>query len=118
MAEALPLIDRITADSSMSTLDRNLEVSFGDGYKQEAPDGLNSQIETWKLRFAPIEGVDLTTMLAFLAIVGTTEWFTWTPLGETVSKKWSIKKDSIKKNMINTTKFIYSFEIEQNFSLG
>lgn len=118
MAETLPLTDRITSKSKMSQENRNLEAQFGNGYRQEAPDGLNHTIDKWFLEFAPVEGDNLITMNTFLNTVGTTEWFTWTPLGELTVKKWTIDKDSIERLMINTEKFIIQFKITQNFSLG
>lgn len=118
MAEALPLLGKITAQSQMGQTHRNLAAQFGDGYSQVAPDGLNSVIDNWELRFAPLEGADLTAMNTFLLLVGTTEWFTWTPLGEAVPKKWRIEKDSIKKSMLNTSTFIISFKMVQVFDLG
>ena len=118
MAEALPLLGKITAQSQMGQTHRNLAAQFGDGYLQIAPDGLNSVIDNWELRFAPLEGADLTTMNAFLLLVGTTEWFTWTPLGEVIEKKWLIEADSVKKLMLNTSTFIISFKILQVFDLG
>jgi phage-related protein len=117
-APVLPLTNRITSSSSKSTKNRILEAQFGNGYRQAANDGINSSIDTWSLQFAPLSGTNLTTMQTFLSTVGVTVWFTWTPLGESTSKKWRIDKDSVKANMINTTTYIYNFSITQCFDLG
>lgn len=118
MAETLPLTDRITSKSKMSQENRNLEAQFGNGQVQKVPDGLNHTIDKWFLEFAPVEGDNLVTMNAFLNTVGTTEWFAWTPLGELAVKKWTIDKNSVKRLMINTEKFVIQFNITQNFTLG
>jgi phage-related protein len=117
-APVLPLLGKITNESSKTSKNRILEAQFGNGYRQVAKDGINSTIDTWSLQFSPLYGTDLTTMQTFISTVGVTVWFTWTPLGESVSKKWRIDKDSIKTTLINTTKFIYSFSITQCFDLG
>lgn len=118
MTEALPLLGKITAQSQMKQKHRNLTAQFGDGYLQTAPDGLNSIIDSWELRFAPLEGADLTTMNRFLLLVGTTEWFIWAPFEEITEKKWLIESDSIAKTLVNTSTFIISFKIIQVFDLG
>ena len=118
MAEALPLVDRITANSAKTVENRILEAQFGNGYKQSTKDGINSDIDHWTIQYAPLEGANLTNVDSFLSTVGVTEWFTWTPIGEAVEKKWTIDKDSINRKMLNTTKFLVSFKMTQDFTLG
>jgi phage-related protein len=117
-APAMPLTIKITSNSFKGQKDRILSAQFGNGFNQVAPDGLNSIIDTWSIQYMPLRGTDLTTINTFLATVGVTTWFTWTPLGETVSKKWRIDKDSIQKKMINTSTFLISFTMTQQFDLG
>ena len=117
-ALALPLTCKITTQSTLSTVNRILLAQYGNGFKQVANDGLNNSIDTWALVYAPLEGTDLTTLLTFIDTVGTVAWFTYTPLGESTSKKWRIVKDSIKRNMLSTTKWQMNFSIEQCFDLG
>ena len=114
-APVLPLLTKISLNSSKSIKNRVLDAQFGNGYRQVAKDGLNSNIDNWTLQFVPLSGADLTTMQTFLTTVGVDVWFTWTPLGESVSKKWRIDKDSIRITPINTTKFTYNFSITQCF---
>lgn len=117
-APVLPLTTKISLNSSKSIRNRVIEAQFGNGYRQVANDGLNSNVDSWSLQFVPLSGTDLTTMQTFLTTVGVSTWFTWTPLGESVSKKWRIDKDSIKITPINSTKFTYNFSITQCFDLG
>jgi phage-related protein len=117
-ALALPLICKITTQSTLSTSNRIISAQYGNGFEQIAPDGLNSNIDTWDIIYAPLEGTDLTTLLTFISTVDVVSWFTYTPLGESTSKKWRIVKDSIKRNMISTTKWQMSFSIKQCFDLG
>lgn len=118
MPETLPLVPKITINSQKSQTNRNLFSQFGDGYSQVASDGLNSDIDSWEIRYAPLDATDLTTLDAFLSIVKTVAWFTWTPFGEVTEKKWRIEKDSIKRLMISTEKYTISFKINQVFDLG
>lgn len=118
MALALPQTDRITATSSKKITNRILVVQFGDGYTQQTRDGINSDIDVWKIEIAPAVGADLTELDNFFASVGVTEWFTWTPLGEVTEKKWRINKDSLTRKMINTSKFKFDFTMTQAFDLG
>jgi phage-related protein len=117
-ALTLPLINKITKTSSKTSEDRILSAQFGNGYRQVAKDGLNSEIDKWSLQFAPLTGADLTTMNDFLASVGVDVWFNWIPLGELVNKKWRIDKDSKKPRMINFTTYEINFSITQCFDLG
>ena len=62
---------------------RVLRAQFGDGYLQEAQDGINAQMENWQLVYEPIHGSSGTTptlaiLIAFFnAQIGTK--FLWTP---------------------------------------
>ena len=118
MPETLPLTTKITIESQKSQVNRLLAAQFGDGYSQVANDGLNSSIDVWEIRYAPLSGANLITIDAFLSIVKASQWFTWTPFGEVVEKKWRINKDSIKRNMISTELYMVGFQMTQVFDLG
>jgi phage-related protein len=117
-APTLPLVTKILRQSSKSEKQRLIIAQFGNGYGQVAKDGLNSTIDHWDISYVPIEGTNLTTLETFLNTVGCDVWFSWIPIGETVSKKWRIDKDSKKKVMITKTRFQYSFTMTQVFDLG
>jgi len=118
MAQTLPLTNKITNKSTKKVKNRILEAKFGDGYRQVANDGLNSSIDTWKIQYAPLSGAELATLDTFLSSVGVTNWFTWVPIGETITKKWRIDKDSINRKLLNTSTYMVSFSITQCFDLG
>jgi len=118
MSLLLPLTTKITNKSKKSTKNRVLSASFGNGYSQIADDGLNSTIDSWIIVYSPLKDPDLTTLKNFYSTVGVTQYFRWTPIGETVEKKWRIVPDSWKESMIDTTQLLISFKIVQVFDLG
>jgi phage-related protein len=118
VALTMPLANKLTKSSQKTSENRLLEARFGNGYGQVAKDGMNSEIDKWSLQFGPITGADLTTMNTFLAAVGADVWFYWTPLGESVVKKWRIDKGSKKPRMVNFTTYEINFSITQVFDLG
>lgn len=73
-----PLLD----STSGTTEYRVRTASFGDGYRQEVADGINSYRDTWSLEFRDSSEV-LTQIKAFLDRHLGYKAFTWTPpLGE------------------------------------
>ena len=118
-APVLPLPTHITSQSNSLPPDqRYLVAQYGNGFKQIVKDGFNTDIEKWEIYYHPMEGSELTTVLDFLNTVGCDEWFTWTPTGESTSKKWRVVPKTTKKTMFNFTKLQISFTIEQAFDLG
>lgn len=61
---------------------RILEATFGDGYSQRVPDGINTNLGKWNLQFRNINLATADTILAFLDARNGTEAFTWTPPGK------------------------------------
>ena len=70
---------------------RILAAQFGDGYEQRVPDGINTTLAKWGVKFiVPITiGQEIET---FLKDRGASSSFTWTPPGETeivvVCRSW------------------------------
>lgn len=61
---------------------RQLAAQFGDGYRQTAGDGINSEAQVWPLQFVGSE-VELVPIVAFLRRHKDGKAFFWTPpLGE------------------------------------
>lgn len=60
-----------------------LSNDFGDGYKQDTPDGLNNQVETWNLAWNDISDANAASIMSQLKGFngGPFEWTT--PTGET-----------------------------------
>lgn len=113
---ALPCL--INLSSVKTSKDRVLIGGFGRGYRQITPDGMNSYVEHWNMSYRQLSGTDLTTVETFLDIVGVIHWFTWTPTGESVTKKWRIDLNSIRPTFISTTSRSIAFSITQQFDYG
>ena len=87
MPETFPAI-AIGSSSKRKRSNRVLSTDFGDGYKLTAPDGLNTAVEEWDLKFDKYNKDDIDTITAFLDARGSTEHFLWTPPDEVTAKKW------------------------------
>lgn len=111
----------IDAGSSKNQANRVLVAQFGDGYAQFSNDGINANIDKWDLVFVPLQdGIPVgttyyTKMLTFYNAVTVVNWFYWTPLGETVPKKWRIVKDSYKPTPVSASAWQIAFSISQCF---
>lgn len=98
---ALPLTNKITLDSDKSAVFREMSVQFGDGYQQIAPNGTNYKVDTWNITWAPLTSADKTTVEAALDANGSWGIFTWTPMGETVQKKFRVDKNGYSRKSLN-----------------
>lgn len=117
----LPLVDHLTIESQqIAPQDRLIVAQFGNGYRQVAKDGFNSKIERWNMVYVPLDGISLTTLDTFFNTVGCDAWFTWTPFGESTSKKWRIDAGTLVRKRLekNSSLFQYSFTMTQDFNLG
>lgn len=108
---------KVTSKSFVKTQNRILRTDFGGGYSQVVADGLNHTKDIWTIQVAPLQGEDLALMQDFLEEVTTVNWFHWQALGDTKIKQWRIKENSIKRTILNTEKYTYSFTAEQVFEL-
>ena len=54
-------------------------VRFGDGYEQRLVYGINTQPQTWDLRFTVRDAAETAAIDAFLADAAGKDWFYWTP---------------------------------------
>jgi phage-related protein len=73
--------------TSVDETPRISETAFGDGYAQRAPDGLNANPQTWKMRFARCENAKANQIIAFFRAQGGHTAFDWTPLWATAPIK-------------------------------
>jgi phage-related protein len=85
----LPLPNKL-ADNQCSKrrLPRTLLAQFGDGYSQRAPDGINNIVDEWDITWIPLNHTDKNTVTQALDQVGGWGVLTWTPPGDTSSKKF------------------------------
>lgn len=75
--------------SQVSRRFRTISAQFGDGYRLDAPDGINYQLDSWNLTFENLNSTDTTTVRTFFDGVGPFTQFTWTAPGDT-SKTWKM----------------------------
>ncbi|BAS00608.1 phage minor tail protein  len=63
--------------------------SFGDGYSQRAPSGLNSVATSINVRWPPMTIGQAQTIDAFLTSKKGVTPFWWTAPGDTAARKWT-----------------------------
>lgn len=71
-----------------SVTPRVLSASFGDGYRQDAGDGLNSLPRTLDLSFDVGSSAQAQEILDFFETRKGYIAFLWTPTGQTVQRQW------------------------------
>ena len=72
-----------TLSPELNRQPRVLSAKFGDGYAQEAADGINNNQETWSLVFNGIDDTTAAAIDAFLSARAGYDPFYWTPPGGT-----------------------------------
>jgi len=93
MPVSLPLTDRISQGSGRKRVYKTLSANFGDGYSQDAPDGINSTKDTWSIAYEGLDSTDRSTVVAALDAVGGSDYFTWTPIGAGASLRFKLTPD-------------------------
>lgn len=79
-----PTLGRGISKSSTKKVKYNtLQMNFGNGYSQTAPDGINNRIESWSLKWDGLTLTDRNALWAFFDQVGCFQAITWTPPGAT-----------------------------------
>ena len=89
-APALPAVAVSSADPQRRA--RLREVQFGDGYKQAAPDGLNSVETSYRMRWQAVSAADAASLDAFFTARRGSEPFSWRPDGEPAALLWRCKR--------------------------
>jgi len=64
-------------------------LDFGDGYSQRLGQGLNPISEDWDIILKDITTAEKDTVVIFLKEKAGAEAFYWTPIGETVPRKYT-----------------------------
>jgi len=82
---------KIDMKSAFERTPRIMEASFGDGYSQPLPDGINAFEERWNLSFSNRPKADIDTLRTFLDAVGNHISFNWTAPDDVSAKKWVVK---------------------------
>lgn len=71
---------------------RVLTATFGDGYTQRTPDGLNVEIESWEMQWDTLTKSERDLIVNFLDARMGVEAFSFTMPGEDVAKKWVCRR--------------------------
>ncbi|MGH6646209.1 phage tail protein [Aquabacterium sp.] len=112
---ALPLQDYISQAAQAETEYKILEVKYGNGYSQRAGDGYNKQTESWNLTWDNITLAQLSTLRSAFDAAGGVANFTWMALGDSVDKKWIVKKHS--RSVKSGSVYTLSATLERVFDL-
>lgn len=88
-------------------------ISFGDGYKQRASFGVNTNPDTWALQFANRSESDATAIDDFLTARAGVESFDWTPPGSATARKFICQKWT--KTTVKANLFSIDAEFEEVF---
>lgn len=115
---ALPVTNKITIDSDKSVSFNEISIQFGDGYQQIAPNGTNFKKDSWNITWAPLTATEKTTIEAALDGNGSWGVFSWTPLGESVSKNFRVDRSGYTRKTLNRTNlFSISCKLVQCFDV-
>lgn len=90
MPAAMPVTTKITQSSQKTIYVRTLAASFGDGYVQTAPNGTNSVYEEWSVGWGQLTLAERNTVVSTLLAVGSSDYLTWTPPGDSTEKKYQV----------------------------
>lgn len=71
---------------------RQLSCQFGDGYSQDAPDGINNVVEIWEITTPPMTHTAMNTLVASLVSAQSTGVrLAWTaPTTGAAAKRWRV----------------------------
>lgn len=95
MPQAMPLTTKIRQGATKVRKQRILEAKFGDGYGQRIANGLNPLYDTWQnFGWDALTQTELNTVMTAFDAVGSVDYLTWTPTGET-AKKFVISTDGV-----------------------
>ena len=76
--------------SNMSRKFRTLSTQFGDGYRQDTPDGINFKLDMWNINFENLTSATTANVKTFFDSVGSFDQFTWQAPGDSVIKNWKL----------------------------
>lgn len=105
------------SDNAITETPRVRSVSFGDGYKQNAPDGLNANDATATFTWSNVSDTEKAYLLNFYrSHIGAT--FYWNAPGDIIgSGKWRFT-GQIKHAAAGYNNWTISFQFERSFELA
>lgn len=102
------------SQSSQRTVEhRGRSMQFGNGYRQDVVDGINSKVEKWDLVYENLNLTDRNSIIAALDAAGTWDIIWWTAPDST-AKKYKLDKSGYSERRGATT-YDLRFKIEQVF---
>lgn len=87
MPVAFPSI-QISQASNRSTKRDILTVSFGNGYEQRVPNGINYKREMWSVEWSGLTTSEKNAIETFLNAISAGDYTTWTSPLDSTSKKF------------------------------
>ncbi len=112
----MPLPGKITNEGSTELNFKTIAMSFGDGYEQTAPDGLNDVLEVRDVQWAPLTLTEMQTVWNVLKTVKATGILLWTPCDEVVQKQFKLADGKITRtNLGNNWKI--SIRVKESFDI-
>lgn len=93
MSIAMPLPLKIAQDLGQQVPFRTLTAQFGNGYRQDAPDGINHTLRTIQPRWVNLSASEKTTVLSALNSAGAWTDIDWQPPDAAGSLKFRITSD-------------------------
>ena len=114
MATPLPVINKISrTDYKKTVMAKTLSAQFGDGYSQEAPDGINNIVRSYEITWAALTPSEKTSVEGFLESVGGWGRISWTPPYEETSRLFIVKDAEWELTVLNNSTFSISCELKQ-----
>ncbi|MFZ5760942.1 MAG: phage tail protein [Thermodesulfobacteriota bacterium] len=87
--ETFPAVTVHYGSSPEPVTPRVQRFEFGDGYTQRIGLGLNQIRENWDVIFKDISAAEKDAIVVFLKAMAGAEAFYWTPIGESVPRKYT-----------------------------
>lgn len=114
MAAALPTTIKPTYNVDKTETARVLKNDFGDGYRQRVGDGINNVSKNYIMTWQSTP-TNIKALITHFEERAGYQSFTWTPVGEVASYKWTCEQWSwkyIRKNVVTlTATFLQEFDL-------
>ncbi len=115
----MPLTTKISQQSTMKRAPKVLSSSYGDGYEQLSPDGINNVAEQWTVVWENLSSTDANTLETLWQTTRYgVDYVTWTPPLPSplnTSKKYRIK--SLDMVVSSGNIFTYQATVQQVFDI-
>ena len=105
-------------DAGEDTTPRVLAAQFGDGYKQRAADGLNSQLRTWNWAFNTLSLAEVTAIINFFKAKGGVTEFTHDLPGITPTETVTVICPSWSRKWAGPNIYNVTAKFEEVISIG